>query len=86
MRLLEREGRDPFQFTKISHSLFHTTSVLFFKTKPAMHLLDLDGSSKAAQTAVNPSSGKSFTNGKKLVVSPVIIPTVFWSLGEEKSH
>lgn len=57
-----------------------------FKTKLVTQLSDLDSSSKAAQTPVNQPTGKSFTNGKKLIVSPVVIPTVFWSLGEEKSH
>lgn len=51
-----------------------------------MQILDLDRSSKSAYTPVNQPSGKSFTNGNKLIVSPVVISTVFWSLEKEKSH
>jgi len=56
-----------------------------FKSKLVTQLLHLDSSSKASLTPVNQHSGKSFTNRKNFVVSLVVIPKVFWSLGEEKS-
>lgn len=84
--LLSAKGQRPFPLHKnIAWPIAVTAFVMLFKTKPVTQLLDLDSSSKAAKTPVNQLSGKSFTNGKKLVASPVVIPMVFWSLGGEKS-